>query len=985
MAARRTSQQITDEIISKLDIAAEYSALGVKFAADHPTDKGWISCYAWGREDSSPSAAVNVDSGVYKDHGGVHTTCGMFDFAVMTGKFRDWKESRDHYATVAGMGAKLPKTDATEPKRLEDKIDVSHGWNSLMVRGLLATYPGMTELALRMTGAALALYPKHRKRPEHCVAVPVYGPQLADSPPVGYIVMLSSGKMLKTKSGEQKRIVIEKTGLVNKRGLAMIADGRAKLIIKVEGFTDVVTVQSKVNEHEIYRDTIAVVTNACGSRETTLPQEVAGVFSTIPTIVVHDADVPGQEGAELWRQELVKFTDVVNLQLPYKVEEKHGKDSRDWFTETTNAIGEDRGIEQFLDLVRRQFPGFLDAFDGKKKESGNGVHRNNGNHSGNGSIPQNRLPKDEVAGVADKDHAELPDKSGVAKAGRNPVEPITPYQKILKDLGMIALGTREGTNDIEAFCTRTGRTFTLNRPGRLLIEDLLQHLDDDILKIINETGEPDPNRYTMPQIRKAIAIEGGKKRLTGRGYLGLGIWEENGRLIIVNSGSATIVNGEITQTTVPIQDGKIFDFGDSNKWFDHDWFVEEFERTASREYSMSVLNEAIEIFGRWDNWTHSKNAELVAALICCTWIQTVWDYRPQACVVGGSNSGKTSLFSVAKAMFCQGKMTVGGADPTAAWIRQSLGNTAKAIFGDEFEHPHRRKECLDMFRAASRGETVGRGTSGQKGISYTLRHLPWHGAITADFRSAADRNRYLLLELSPVAKGRGSTLKLPDPEDSEKLGLKLMAVAVRHWQRAKAIAASVKKIPFDGVDRRVVESFSVPCSMIAAILGLDESESVELMRDILSERNFEEQSESDEQALLRDIYESPVQLEGGKKTTMSLLVKGSHGDSHSDAMVRCGVRKILKNGSECLFFCESSICANLFTDPNKRAIGVCQILARIPGAIRDRQRMGAHNPRGVSVPLATINEMLGIVEGQEDAAFDEIGSGDRAQVTELSF
>ena len=994
MAARRTSQQITDEIISKLDIAAEYTALGVKLAADHPTDKGWISCYAYGREDSKASAAIQIDTGVYKDQGGKCTTCGLFQFAVeIAGKFSDWKTARNHYAVVAGMGTKLPK-NGNEPVKLEDRIDVGHGWNGLIVRGLLAAYPGITDLALRMTGATLALYPKHRKRPDSCVAVPVYSPRLLNDVPVGYIVMQSSGQPMKTKTGEKKRIVLESSGLVNRRGLTMIMDGRAKLIVKVEGFTDVVTFQGKLNDHPEYIDKIAVVTNACGARETTLPVDFAGVFSTIPTIIVHDADEPGQIGAAFWSQEVGKFTEVANLQLPYPIVEKHGKDIRNWFTDTGN---ETRGIDEFLQMVREQYPGFLDAFDGKEVsenrigiavpsasggDNGNGDRRVNGSHSGNGSIPQNRLPPVDGSGAAGKDHAGLPDKPRMAQpiAGT-----ITQYQVILKRLGMIVLGMPEGTNNVAGFCERNGRTFILERVSSLKMADLVLHLGPEIVPEIQTGDEKDPNKLAMSAIQLAIAAEGSKTRLTGKGYLGVGIWELCGRLMIVNAGEATIVNGDITRTTVPLIDGKIFDFGESQKWFDHDWFVEEFKRTENREYSMGVLNEAIEIFGRWDNWTHKHNPEIVASLICCSWIQTIWDYRPQACVVGGSNSGKTSLFTVTKAMFCQGRMTVGGADPTMAWIRQSLGNTAKIISCDEFEHPHRRKECLDGFRAASRGETVGRGTSGQKGISFTLRHLPWHGAISADFRSAADRNRYLMLELNPVPKGRGSTLSIPSAQECENLGLRLMVVAVRNWQRAKMIAAAIKKVNFEGVDRRIVESFSVPCGMIAAILGLDDAESVELTKDFLKERNFDEQSESDEQTLLREIYESPVQLDGGKKSSMSMLIKGAYGNSYNDAMIRCGVRKILKGAVEYLFFCESSICANLFTDQAKKSTGVSQILARVPGAIRDRQRMGAHNPRGVSIAISTIDSLMGVMEGQEDAAFDEIGSGERAEITELSF
>jgi hypothetical protein len=946
------SRDLTDEIIAKLDVRAEYEKLGVKIAAGQPNSNGWLGCFAYGREDKNQSAAINIHTGCYTDRGSKFAS-GLFDFSVHCGQFADWREARKHYAIIVGMEKNLPRKKSTDVKRLQDRIDLSPGWNPLVTRGIVAIYPGITDLALQMAGCELGMWPKGSREAEHVVAMPVYGQHLIDAPPVGYIICASSGRNLKTQTGEKKRLVIESTGLVNRRGLAMMSDGRARLIIKVEGYTDLLAMQSEIVRYENgkYLDMVAVISNACGANESTLPGQVAPLFAGIPTVIIHDADVPGQDGAKLWAQELGKFTTTANVQLPYAIEEKHGKDLRDY-------LNEPRNLRNLLDMILEQFPGFfsLELQSSKQPEVLKAVALE--------EAPFDPSPSNSVKAL------EIPERQKPAvQPNLNPPSLITPFQLILKRIGMIALGVTEGTSEIEAFCERNGRAFRLQHIANLKLADLVLHLGPEIMSEINTGSEPDPTKLTIDNIRLAIAAEASRNRLSSNSYYGVGIWEINGRLLLVNAGEATIVNCVVSKTTIPIVDNKIFDFGDSKKWFDHSWFVQEFEKNQDREYSMGVLNEAIEIFARWDNWRHSKTPEIVAALICCTWIQNVWDWRPQACITGATNSGKTMLIRTVRAMFADGAMAVGGMSPSAAGLRQKLKNTSKGVFIDEFEpHSKHRKECLDMFRGMSRGDAVPRGTAGsQRGMDFIMKHLPWHGAISAEVREAADRNRYLMIELDHVKKGRGSTLQLPSNAECCAVGMKLMVVACKYWQQAKEMAVAIKKAHIEGVDRRLVESFSVPCAMLSVVIGLSEDEAIQLTKDVIAEQDLDEQSESDEQSLLRDIMESPVQLEGGKQATMSLLVKGSFGSAYgaTDAMTRCGVKRVDLHGVEHLFFSESSICANLFRDPARKNTGVMQILGRIKGAKKCRQYMGAHRPYGIMLPLTTVESMLGVTEGTE--------------------
>jgi putative DNA primase/helicase len=91
------------EIVAKLDVSAEYTALGVEFTRPGANQKGWRECHAVGRKDDVPSAAVNLSDGVYHDSGGEGLTLGFLDFALKFGDFGRWIDVVKHYAGKAGV------------------------------------------------------------------------------------------------------------------------------------------------------------------------------------------------------------------------------------------------------------------------------------------------------------------------------------------------------------------------------------------------------------------------------------------------------------------------------------------------------------------------------------------------------------------------------------------------------------------------------------------------------------------------------------------------------------------------------------------------------------------------------------------------------------------------------------------------------------------------------------------------------------------
>src|SRR5262245_11390503 len=90
-------------VLDALDLRAEYQRLGIRFPTTRPTSNGWLSCHAVGRDDRSASAAVNLNTGRYKDHGGDGDNLSFFDFAAIHGGHGDWKAAREHYARQVGL------------------------------------------------------------------------------------------------------------------------------------------------------------------------------------------------------------------------------------------------------------------------------------------------------------------------------------------------------------------------------------------------------------------------------------------------------------------------------------------------------------------------------------------------------------------------------------------------------------------------------------------------------------------------------------------------------------------------------------------------------------------------------------------------------------------------------------------------------------------------------------------------------------------
>lgn len=332
---------INEAILAKLDVRAEYQALGVKFTG---AGAEWLECHAVGRDDATPSAAVHVHTGRYKDHGGEGISLSLWDFAAQYGGFSDFKEARKHYAEKAGV--QLPK--GRPPARPEDKFTWdAAGWNAgnrALLDRWCEQYAPINAPTVIAAGARVAIYPKGGQHARKCLAIPVFGPPLwTDADPIAWVLQAISPQQQVPRFGEGGKVIdwLKRKsigpvggGLMGYWGLARMELRQEVAVLKVEGVTDMLTAMSILPPEE--RARYLVVSNAGGATENCTPA-TAKLFAGRTVYIVGDADNAGEVGAVKWATAIAPVAKVRIVKLfgqgfASEVKPSHGEDLRDAVT-----------------------------------------------------------------------------------------------------------------------------------------------------------------------------------------------------------------------------------------------------------------------------------------------------------------------------------------------------------------------------------------------------------------------------------------------------------------------------------------------------------------------------------------------------------------------------------------------------------------------------------------------------------------------------
>ena len=920
-------KQFNENILKSLDLILEYQSLGVHFTKTSPSASGTCPCYGILRGPENPdknaSAYVNLNNGRYTDKPN-GDSLSFWDFCVACGKFPTWEDARKHYAAKSGLAKNLPKKEHFG-HRPQDKVKPISGsipahWFSHFTK----QYTGTTSEGIALSGGRVGKYPFKSSDPRYVIYWYAYGPGGTEHDPTAVAVMPLDGGHLSIFQGAgapprlERKVVFSGSGLIGSHALKHWEE--AEVIYKVEGLTDLIALQSIIPDDKLNKH--LVITNACGAGEYQVVTDCAALFKGKNVIIVHDADKPGQAGAEIWLKTLASHTaSIKNIALPFEITDKKGKDLRD-----------------FINL-----------------------------HSGNYQEIEKLCLGFTSIGPDDETLQVIPSVD----------------QSMLKQMGIEVIGELEDAsrynNRIYIFSQELGKRSEIPQISKITRADLIQKVGPHIREYVKH-GNDDvaPGKVHLWQVKEAIAAIASTTPLKVEQTIGPGCWEVDGKIYLVGNRDVAIWDGDSLQLSKSIHSigGKLVEHSHES-WYSFKQLNEFVKESDSQEWCTSAIEESNALFRKWGNWKHYRNAEITTALVAVSWLQTVWKWRPVVAVTGPSNCGKSTLLAECLPPMFGALSLDFECRVTEAAVRNLLQCSAMILILDEFEKTKDRDRIVqEIFRTTTRGGRSGRGTADQRGKIFGLRHIPWTGAIKIKMDDAADRSRYVILEMESVPVGQASSLCLPSTQELHRLGLKLLAVSLRHWKRIIALQQWLKQQPIEGYYQRIVESYGLIAGLFGAVYGLDEQGTMEVLLDYLKHRDFADQSEFQFQEFFRGMVTQEVMLPRGERAIVAELLRSPLNGSDFEAakvLERIGIKRLRKAGGTELFFSHELIAKNLMRGDTQGS-DVRQVFKHCSDAIESKQRISQHNARGFRMTEAKFWELVG--ESAGDAPEDALqGNG----------
>lgn len=893
-------------ILAALDIEAEYVRMGLRVDHRHkPSQSGWLACHAHGRQDKNPSASINVGDGPirgrYHDFGGSAESLSFWDFAAQHDpKFRaDWRIARRYYAEQTKV--ELPGGPEEDPADSFEFFDVTAG----MLLNYSRKKPGVSAQSIRDLGGRGARYPKGLDNPamqQQCIAFPMYGEFLLDGEPTGWHVVRADGGKVSVYQGKGNEPKLIKTMTKGAYGLMNVSGlaklAEAKVVWVVEGITDLLALQSVMPAE--FKDGAHVAVSAGGASYHPRP-EWAPHFAGKDVRVCFDVD-------------------------PVESQEAGQKAAGVWGTFLLPVAAEVR-------IVKLPFT------------------------AGSG---QKDLRDYFTSG---RTYAELWEFSQTfAPLKPDSVELARAHEATLARLGIIVIGQVGDTEAIEIFSRSLNKKTTIKTVSRWDYTAAIRDVGGDVItKHVDRAIEASNGKLCMNDVRDAIAWAGGEISLSKQPAVGVGITKVDDLLVLVGARSAYVWDGrKLACTDRPVVNGQRLDFG-ADAWFDPEELGRLLHLAQDPAWRRGVLEETTLLFARWDNWKFKGTAQLLAGLVLATWVQSIWEFRPQIGIVGGPVTGKTVLLQVISQIF--GNLATRCAKPSEAGIRALIENTFKILLIDEFEADHNRLKVLGLLRTSSRGEKVARSNSAQKAVMHGLKHIAWMFSIELGLSEQADASRFIVLPLKPLKQGEAPKLTVPEPRELAALGQRLLATAIVLVPEALKLADVIKRHQY-GVNVRTAELYSVGAAMYSLAFGDSHAAAIERAGWTLSEFAGEERcGETDEEALLWAIYRAPVQLAGGVRKTVASLINDEIVESapgkpvdRVETLDQVGIK--IATYPKRLFLYPSKVCEDLLKNTRFKDMDIAQILERIPSAKRERQNMKGCRPRGISIEMETIYKMI---------------------------
>ena len=562
-------------------------------------------------------------------------------------------------------------------------------------------------------------------------------------------------------------------------------------------------------------------------------------------------------------------------------------------------------------------------------------------------------------------------------------------------LASLALQVNGETPDgkVVVYSEITGKVSQLPSLSRLRKPDLVQVAGAPAgLLLERSNGRRGPGTYTVAEAVEALAMAASDAPRHEPGNVwGQGVWRHGDELFVVNGDKALRGDDAGGWSEYPEHrvGGKALERNRSLAWAPDDLLDR--LRNATDAEARDGLARLRELANNW-TWARPADADGLAGIVLAGYMAPSLTWRPTPELVAKTGDGKSTM--IAKMLVPLWAGPVGKAiwinPSTAAGVRQYLGVNGLPLVLDEWDSWAQHRPALtEYLRSGGRGGVTLRGTPGQTAIVTRLESMIVRVGIEGGRGEAQDENRRLILSLATPAKHR--LPKLPDERALFDLRVGLIASAIRAARPADALACELSGVTEDGIHPRVAESLAVPAAFLATFehgLGATAAQAERHLRRLLPGRAGELDTTSPETAILRVAMSAQLRLSGpldstpvdrdrtvpasypvgrllaadaGVRFSSGFAGHNSRAEEVKRVLASVGFRVVperAKNGGPPPAFVDGGqVCKTLLKGSPHESSDLNQILARIDGAERSKQRLGPGIPptSGVFVPLSAFD------------------------------
>jgi len=531
-------------------------------------------------------------------------------------------------------------------------------------------------------------------------------------------------------------------------------------------------------------------------------------------------------------------------------------------------------------------------------------------------------------------------------------DPLANDRRILNECGITYVAQHDAGGGIEIFSDVTQKfsMISANRLGAVKYEDLVLAGGHRIRQKVKRSND-DTGDYSMNEIRVAIAAVASQTSALEEKH-GVGVWENNDCLIVVNARRLGILNGkpELQITSNPVHFGTAYNIGDRCEWIDLKNLQADIVSVEAQPGRLHIddVFAVQELFSKWQFLAKGNVfPEVLTGLVLATFVQTLWTWRPQVFLTGQAYAGKSTMFKMLARLF--GPLCKMSSNSSAAGIRQFIGASSRIVLCDELEKSRYRNEILEMVRASGRGDDSFRGTAGnQQHIAFKLQHIFWCASIESGLTTEADQSRFIVCELKKV----DAKMELPSHDDLGAMGQRLAAAAICNFRRARKMAEYLLENKPKGVHGRICESYAVPIAMYCSAIGMSDSEGLKMYCMALNAISASEDIESDSDALLQEIMLSQVQRRGGEKKSVLHMLRDRIINDHTEELEHVGIYVT----DDELYLNRNLIIRYLLTSDWKGK-RIDTLLNRLPGARRVARKFGGTTLRFIAIPKGSVTDV----------------------------